>query len=92
MLEDFPRLTPLLGRRGGALSGGEQQILAIARCLVGNPRQDVMLDEPTEGIQPSIIEEIVDVLRQLHQSQGLDDPPRRAESRVHRSSWLSACS
>src|SRR6267142_1233160 len=70
ILETFPRLTPLLDRRGGALSGGEQQLLAIARCLAGNPKL-ILFDEPTEGIQPSIIEELVVVLRQLHTSQGL---------------------
>src|SRR6185503_16576319 len=70
ILQTFPRLTPLLGRRGGALSGGEQQLLAIARCLAGQPKM-ILFDEPTEGIQPSIIEELVVVLRHLHQSQGL---------------------
>jgi branched-chain amino acid transport system ATP-binding protein len=70
ILETFPRLVPLLNRRGGALSGGEQQLLAIARCLAGNPKL-ILFDEPTEGIQPSIIEELVGVLRRLHQTQRL---------------------
>ena len=70
ILQTFPRLTPLLNRRGGALSGGEQQLLAIARCLAGQPKM-ILFDEPTEGIQPSIIEELIVVLRQLHQRQGL---------------------
>jgi branched-chain amino acid transport system ATP-binding protein len=70
ILQTFPRLTPLLDRRGGALSGGEQQLLAIARCLAGNPKL-ILFDEPTEGIQPSIIEELVGVLRRLHQAQAL---------------------
>jgi branched-chain amino acid transport system ATP-binding protein len=70
ILETFPRLSPLLNRRGGALSGGEQQLLAIARCLAGRPKM-ILFDEPTEGIQPSIIEELVVVLRQLHERQGL---------------------
>jgi branched-chain amino acid transport system ATP-binding protein len=70
LLEDFPRLKPLLDRVGGALSGGEQQLLAIARCLCGKPRL-VLLDEPTEGIQPSIIEEIVETLRRLREKSGL---------------------
>lgn len=61
VLVDFPRLERLLDRNGGALSGGEQQLLAIARCLCGQPRI-MLLDEPTEGIQPSIIDEIVDLL------------------------------
>ncbi|RZK77737.1 MAG: ATP-binding cassette domain-containing protein, partial [Methylobacterium sp.] len=70
MLETFPRLRPLLERSGGALSGGEQQILALARCLCGNPRL-VLLDEPTEGIQPSINEEIVEILLALRRSRDL---------------------
>jgi branched-chain amino acid transport system ATP-binding protein len=57
VLEEFPRLKPLLDRAGSALSGGEQQLLAIARCLCGKPRL-ILLDEPTEGIQPSIIKDI----------------------------------
>jgi branched-chain amino acid transport system ATP-binding protein len=70
ILEDFPRLKPLLDRLGGALSGGEQQLLAMARCLCGKPRL-VLLDEPTEGIQPSIIDEIVETLQRLRQRSGL---------------------
>jgi branched-chain amino acid transport system ATP-binding protein len=70
MLEEFPRLKALLDRRGGVLSGGEQQILAIARSLAGNPKL-LMLDEPTEGIQPSIVEEIIEILRALRKSRGL---------------------
>jgi branched-chain amino acid transport system ATP-binding protein len=70
MLEEFPRLKRLLDRAGGALSGGEQQLLAIARCLCGKPRL-VLLDEPTEGIQPSIIDEIVETLLRLRDSSGL---------------------
>ena len=64
ILELFPRLQRLLDRRGGALSGGEQQLLALARCLCARPRL-VLLDEPTEGIQPSILEEIVETLKKL---------------------------
>ena len=61
ILEDFPRLTRLLDRLGGALSGGEQQLLALARCLCGAPAL-ILLDEPTEGIQPSVIEEMIETL------------------------------
>ena len=60
----FPRLHRLLNRRGGALSGGEQQLLALARCLCSRPKL-MLLDEPTEGIQPSILEEIVETLKML---------------------------
>ena len=70
VLDDFPRLKPLLDRPGGALSGGEQQLLALARCLCGRPRL-ILLDEPTEGIQPSIIEEIVERLTALRDRSGL---------------------
>ncbi len=70
VIADLPRLKPILDRAGGVLSGGEQQILALARCLCGRPKM-VLLDEPTEGIQPSIIEEIVDILLRLKSKSGL---------------------
>ncbi len=70
ILEDFPRLNRLLDRPGGALSGGEQQLLALARCLCGDPGL-VLLDEPTEGIQPSIIEEMVETLQAVRARRGL---------------------
>jgi amidase len=66
----FPRLAPLLDRRGGLLSGGEQQLLAIARALVPNP-WIVLLDEPSEGIQPSLIQEIGHILSRLRRDAGL---------------------
>jgi urea transport system ATP-binding protein len=70
VLDLFPRLRPLLGRRAGFLSGGQQQQLAIARALVTRPRL-LLMDEPTEGIQPSIILEIEDAIAQLHAAAGL---------------------
>ena len=66
----FPRLTRLLERRGGALSGGEQQILALARALVPVPWL-LLLDEPSEGIQPSIVQEIGELLASLREKHRL---------------------
>src|SRR5438445_874547 len=63
----FPVLKDMLHRRGGDLSGGQQQQLAIARALVTRPRL-LILDEPTEGIQPSIIKDIERVIRALADS------------------------
>jgi urea transport system ATP-binding protein len=64
LFELFPILKQFLNRRGGDLSGGQQQQLAIARALAAGPKL-LMLDEPTEGIQPSIIKDIGRVLRML---------------------------
>jgi len=59
----------MMGRRGGDLSGGQQQQLAIARALVTRPKL-LVLDEPTEGIQPSIIRDIGNAIRYLRQRGG----------------------
>jgi len=64
VFELFPVLSDMLGRRGGDLSGGQQQQLAIGRALVTQPKL-LVLDEPTEGIQPSIIKDIEAVIRLL---------------------------
>jgi urea transport system ATP-binding protein len=64
LFELFPVLRQMLGRRGGDLSGGQQQQLAIARALAARPKL-LILDEPTEGIQPSIIKDIGRVIRML---------------------------
>jgi urea transport system ATP-binding protein len=66
----FPVLKEMLGRRGGDLSGGQQQQLAIGRALVLDPTL-LVLDEPTEGIQPNIVHQIGDVIRRLNQEIGL---------------------
>lgn len=66
VLDTFPALTPLLGRRAGLLSGGQRQQLAIARTLLTGPRI-LILDEPTEGIQPNVVAEIENVITSLTQ-------------------------
>jgi urea transport system ATP-binding protein len=66
----FPTLRRLLGRKGGVLSGGEQQMLAIGRALLTRPKL-LMLDEPTEGIQPSIVLEIEEAIRRIRAELGL---------------------
>ena len=70
VFELFPVLEDMLGRRGGDLSGGQQQQLAIGRALVLEPRM-LILDEPTEGIQPNVVQEIGDIILELNRSLGL---------------------
>ena len=70
IFELFPVLKQMLGRRGGDLSGGQQQQLAIGRALVLDPKL-LILDEPTEGIQPNIVAEIGDIIRKLNKDIGL---------------------
>jgi urea transport system ATP-binding protein len=65
----FPVLREMRGRKGGNLSGGQQQMLAIARALISDPKL-LILDEPTEGIQPSIIKDIARTLSALREERG----------------------
>lgn len=64
VLEEFPRLNERTNQRAGHLSGGEQQMLVIAQALLGNPEL-ILLDEPMEGLAPQIVEQIMDIIKQI---------------------------
>jgi branched-chain amino acid transport system ATP-binding protein len=65
MLELFPRLREREGQAAGTLSGGEQQMLAIARCLMGEPEL-VMFDEPSLGLSPALVQQVLEIVKRLN--------------------------
>ncbi|MHB1304958.1 MAG: ABC transporter ATP-binding protein [Acidiphilium sp.] len=81
----FPNLGRMHGRRGGAMSGGEQQMLTIARTLMGNPKL-VLLDEPSEGLSPLIVEQMAETIRAL-KGEGLT--VMLAEQNLHFAAYVA---
>ena len=88
VLELFPRLRERIRQQGGTLSGGEQQMLAIGRALMGKPTL-LLLDEPSMGLAPLIVKQIFDIVREIN-AAGRDGAARGAERRAGARRWPTA--
>ena len=77
MLKEFPQLAERIDHPGGALSGGEQQMLAIGRALMANPEL-ILMDEPSEGLSPRLVQQVQEIMRRLRDARPRD-PAGRAE-------------
>jgi branched-chain amino acid transport system ATP-binding protein len=91
----FPRLAERRRQRAGYLSGGEQQMLAISRALIGKPRL-MLLDEPSLGLAPQVVEEIFDIIERINREEGVSmllveqTPSRPSTSAARPTSWKAA--
>ena len=89
VLKEFPQLAERIDNPGGALSGGEQQMLAIGRALMANPEL-ILMDEPSEGLSPRLVLQVQEIMQRLR-SLRPGDPAGGAESAARAVGWRTRC-